>query len=80
MYYNLPASLSTLQGIGNPSPYLYIYFRWTLVRIPPNYPLNLGKGFFPNRKEPSMVLKAILILYYIYNNTSPGGVLYTLNY
>ena len=55
-------------------------FRWTLVYIPPNRPLNLGGGFFLNRGEPSMVLKAILILYYVYNNTSPGGIPYTPGY
>ena len=79
MYYNLPASLSILQGIGNPLPCLYV-FRWTLVYIPPNRPLNLGGGFFLNRGEPSMALKAILVPYYICGNTSPGGVPYTLNY
>ena len=76
MCYNLPASLFTLQGINNPLPYLYI-FRWILVYIPPGYFLNLGRGFFLNRGEPSMILKAILILRYVYNNSSPGGVLYT---
>ena len=79
MYYNLPASLSTLRGIGDPSPCLYV-FRWTLVYIPPNRFLNLERGLFLNRGEPSMVLKAILVLRYIYGNTFLGGVLYTLNY
>ena len=79
MCYNLLASLSILQGIGNLLPYLYV-FRWTLVRIPPNYPLNLGRGFFPNRGEPFIILKIILVPYYVYNNTSPGGVLYTPGY
>ena len=79
MYYNLPASLSILQGISNPLPYLYV-FRWTLVRIPPNRFLNLGGGFFLNRGEPSMALKTTLVSRYIYGNTSPEGVPYTLGY
>ena len=79
MYYNLLASLSILQGIGNLSPYLYI-FQWTLVYIPPGRPLNLGRGFFPNRGEPSMALKATLVPHYIYSNTSPGGIPYTPGY
>ena len=79
MYYNLLASLSILQGIGKPLPYPYI-FRWILIRIPPNRPLNLGGGFFLNYKEPSMALKAILVPHYVYSNTSPGGVPYTPGY
>ena len=79
MCYNLPASLSTLQGIGDPLPYPYV-FQWTLVCIPPGCPLNLRGGFFLNRREPSMALKVILVLHYIYGNTSPEGVPYTPGY
>ena len=79
MCYNLPASPSILRGIGDPSPYSYV-FRWTLVCIPPGRPLNLGKGFFPNCGEPSIAPKAILALRHICGNTSPGGVPYTPNY
>ena len=79
MCYNLPASLSILQGIGDPSPYLYI-LQWTLVYIPPNRLLNLKGGFFLNRGEPSMALKVILVPRYVCGDISPGGVLYTLNY
>ena len=76
---NLPASLFILQGIGDPSPCLCM-FRWTLVYIPPGRLLSLGKGLFPNRREPFITLKAILVPYYICGNTFPGGVPYTLNY
>ena len=79
MCYNLPASPSILRGIGDPLPCPYI-FRWTLVYIPFNRPLSLGGGFFLNREEPSMVLKAILVPRYVYGNTSPGGVPYTPGY
>ena len=79
MCYNLPASLSTLRGIGDFSPCPYV-FRWTLVRIPPGCFLNLGGGFFLNYGEPSTVLKAILVPYYVCGNTSPGGVPYTPGY
>ena len=79
MCYNLPANLSILQGIGDPSPCLYV-FRWTLIRIPLNRPLSLGGGLFPNRGEPSIVLKTILVPRYVYGNTFPGGVPYTPNY
>ena len=79
MYYNLQASLSTLRNINNPLPYPYI-FRWILIRIPPGRPLSLGRGFFLNRREPFMALKAILVPRYVYGNTSPGGVLYTPGY
>ena len=79
MCYNLPVSLSILRGIGDPLPCLYV-FRWILVCIPSGCFLNLGGGFFLNRREPSMVLKAILVLYYIYGNIFPGGVPYTPGY
>ena len=79
MCYNLPASLSILQGINNPSLYPYI-FRWTSIYIPPGYPLNLEGGFFLYREQPSMVLKATLVPRYVCGNASPGGVPYTLNY
>ena len=79
MCYNLPASPSILQGIGDPLPCLYM-FRWTLVRIPLGRPLSLGRGFFLNRGEPFMVLKATLVPHYICGNTSPGGVSYTPGY
>ena len=55
-------------------------FRWILICIPPDCSLNLGGGFFPNYREPFMVLKAILIPHYVYGNTFPGGVLYTPGY
>ena len=79
MYYNLLVSPSILRGIGNPLPYLYV-FRWILVYIPPGCPLSLGGGFFLNCGEPSMVLKAILVLYYVCGDTFPGGVPYTPGY
>ena len=79
IYYNLPASPFILENISDLLPYLYT-FRWTFIRIPPGRFLNLEKGFFPNRKKPSIALKAILIPYYIYGNTSLGGVPYTPNY
>ena len=79
MYYNLLASPSILRGIGDPLPCLYV-FRWTLVRIPPGRFLNLEGGFFLNRGKPSMALKATLVPHYIYGNTFPGGVPYTLSY
>ena len=79
MCYNLPANPSILQGIGDLSPYPYV-FQWTLVRIPFNYSLNLGGGFFLNYGELSMVLKTILVLYYICGNISPGGVPNILSY
>ena len=79
MYCNLPASLSILQGIGNPLPYSYV-FRWILVCISPGRFLSLGKGFFLNYGESFMVLKAILVPRYVYGNTSPGGVPYMPNY
>ena len=79
IYYNLPASLSILQGINNPLPYLYV-FRWILVYIPPGRFLNLKRGFFLNCGKPFIILKVILVPHYICGNTSPGGVLYTLNY
>ena len=79
MCYNLPASLSILRGIGDLSPCLYV-FRWTLVCIPPNYPLSLGGGLFLNRGELSIVLKVTLVPRYVCGNTSPGSVPYTPGY
>ena len=79
MCYNLPASLSILRGIGDPSSCSYV-FRWTLVRIPPGRLLNLEGGLFLNRGEPFITLKAILVPHYVCGDTSLGGVLYTLNY
>ena len=79
MYYNLPASLFILRGIGDPSPCLYV-FRWILVCIPPGRPPNLEGGFFLNRGELSMVLKAILVPRYICGNTSPESVSYAPGY
>ena len=79
MYYNLPASPSILRGIGDLLPYPYV-FRWTLVYILPGRFLNLGGGLFPNRREPSKVLKTILVPRYVCGNIFPGGVPYTLGY
>ena len=79
MYYNLPASPFILQGIGDPSPCLCV-FQWILVYIFPGYFLSLEGGFFLNYRELSMVLKARLVLHYVYSDTFPGGVLYTPGY
>ena len=55
-------------------------FRWILVRIPLYCFLSLEGGFFLNRGELSMALKAILVPHSVYGNISPGGVLYTPRY
>ena len=79
MCYNLPASLFILRGISDFSPCLYV-FRWTLVCIPLSCFLSLEGGFFLNRGEPSMVLKAILVPRYVCGDIFPGGVPYTPGY
>ena len=75
MCYNLLVSFFILQGIGDLLPCLYV-FRWILVYIPLNRSLSLGGGLFLNRGEPFMVLKAILVLRYVYGNIFPPGVPY----